>query len=124
MTNFGIHNEKPVIKLIKSAIGNNFNFFERMMIFLLNRVKGKKNFNFNFSFIAKLLPADDPARACVFEANLLEKEIELYFELLPSLRQFIRLTEMKRRKQLEIENESQERTPGVSSSTARYLLVY
>ena len=84
----------------------------------------ENDFYFNISFIAKLLPADDPARACVFEANLLEKEIELYFELLPSLRQFIRLTEMKRRKQLEIENESQEKTPGVSSSTGRYFIIF
>ena len=29
------------------------------------------------SFIAKLLPADDPGRMCVFEANLFEKEIEV-----------------------------------------------
>ena len=74
-----------------------------------------------FSFIAKLLPADDPARACVFEANLLEKEIELYFELLPSLRQFIRLTEMKRRKHMEIENDSQDKPSGTSSTKGRYL---
>ena len=63
----------------------------------------------NISFIAKLLPADDPARACVFEANLLEKEIELYFELLPSLKQFIRLTEMKGRQQMEKEKSPGER---------------
>ena len=63
----------------------------------------------NNSFIAKLLPADDPARACVFEANLLEKEIELYFELLPSLKQFIRLTEMKGRQQMEKEKSPGER---------------
>ena len=34
-----------------------------------------------FSLIAKLLPADDEDRAYVFEANLLEKEIEMYFEV-------------------------------------------
>ena len=73
------------------------------------------------SFIAKLLPVDDPARACVFEANLLEKEIELYFELLPSVRQFIRLTELKRRKQMDIEGDSQQDKPsGASSSIGRY----
>ena len=71
-----------------------------------------------YSFIAKLLPADDPARACVFEANLLEKEIELYFELLPSLRQFIRLTEMKRRSQ--IDKDTNPESQGGSSPTARY----
>ena len=63
----------------------------------------------NNSFIAKLLPADDPARACVFEANLLEKEIELYFELLPSLKQFIRLTEMKGRQQVDKQKSPGER---------------
>ena len=44
----------------------------------------------HFSFIAKLLPADDTGRVYVFEANLLEKEIEMYFSVLPSLRQFLR----------------------------------
>ena len=43
-----------------------------------------------FSFIGKLLPADDTGRAYVFTANLLEKEIEVYFEVLPSLKQFLR----------------------------------
>ena len=75
-------------------------------------------FSLNCSFIAKLLPADDPARACVFEANLLEKEIELYFELLPSLRQFIRLTEMKRRPQIAKDKNSE--SQGGSPTTARY----
>ena len=44
----------------------------------------------HFSLIAKLLPADDGRRACVFEANLLEKEIEMYFEVLPALAASIR----------------------------------
>ena len=44
----------------------------------------------HYSFIAKLLPADDSDRIHVFEANLLEKEIEMYFEVLPSLQQFLR----------------------------------
>ncbi|XP_059090470.1 uncharacterized protein LOC131886221 [Tigriopus californicus] len=43
-----------------------------------------------YSFVAKLLPAEDAGRAYVFEANLLEKEIEMYFEVLPSLRAFLR----------------------------------
>jgi len=41
----------------------------------------------NYYFIAKLLPADDPCRVYVFEANVFEKEISIYFELLPCLRQ-------------------------------------
>jgi len=40
-----------------------------------------------YYFIAKLLPADDPCRVYVFEANVFEKEISIYFELLPCLRQ-------------------------------------
>lgn len=40
-----------------------------------------------YFFIAKLLPADDPCRVYVFEANVFEKEISIYFELLPCLRQ-------------------------------------
>jgi len=40
-----------------------------------------------YYFIAKLLPADDPCRVYVFEANVFEKEISIYFELLPLLRQ-------------------------------------
>ncbi len=44
----------------------------------------------HFCFIAKLLPADDVGRIYVFEANLLEKEIEMYFEVLPSLRAYMR----------------------------------
>ena len=42
----------------------------------------------NYTFIAKILPADDPNRVYVFEANVFEKEISIYFELLPCLRQF------------------------------------
>jgi len=42
----------------------------------------------NYVFIAKLLPADDPCRVYVFESNVFEKEISIYFELLPCLRQF------------------------------------
>jgi len=41
-----------------------------------------------YYFIAKLLPADDPCRVYVFEANVFEKEISIYFELLPCLKQF------------------------------------
>ena len=44
----------------------------------------------SLSFIAKLLPQEDADRAHVFEAGLLEKEIEVYFEVLPSLQQFLR----------------------------------
>merc|ERR1712002_1296407 len=40
----------------------------------------------DFYFIAKLLPADDPCRLYCFEANVFEKEISIYFELLPCLR--------------------------------------
>eukprot|EP00092_Neocalanus_flemingeri_P050059 GFUD01057739.1.p1 GENE.GFUD01057739.1~~GFUD01057739.1.p1 ORF type:complete len:517 (-),score=103.95 GFUD01057739.1:128-1678(-) len=40
-----------------------------------------------YYFIAKLLPADDPCRVYVFEANVFEKEISIYFELLPFLKQ-------------------------------------
>jgi len=40
-----------------------------------------------YYFIAKLLPKDDPCRVYVFEANVFEKEISIYFELLPCLRQ-------------------------------------
>jgi len=39
-----------------------------------------------YYFIAKLLPADDPCRLYCFEANVFEKEISIYFELLPCLR--------------------------------------
>jgi len=42
----------------------------------------------NYTFIAKILPADDPNRVYVFEANVFEKEISIYFELLPCMRQF------------------------------------
>jgi len=41
-----------------------------------------------YFFIAKLLPADDPCRVYVFEANVFEKEISIYFELLPCLKQY------------------------------------
>merc|ERR1712244_173753 len=41
-----------------------------------------------YYFIAKLLPKDDPNRVYVFEANVFEKEISIYFELLPCMRQF------------------------------------
>ena len=47
-----------------------------------------KNQPVNYVFIAKLLPADDPCRVYVFESNVFEKEISIYFELLPCLRQF------------------------------------
>ena len=40
-----------------------------------------------YYFIAKLLPRDDPCRLYCFEANVFEKEISIYFELLPALRQ-------------------------------------
>jgi len=40
-----------------------------------------------YYFIAKLLPKDDPDRVYVFEANVFEKEIRIYFELFPRLRQ-------------------------------------
>jgi len=43
--------------------------------------------NMDYFFIAKLLPSDDPCRVYVFEANVFEKEISIYFELLPCLRQ-------------------------------------
>ena len=43
-----------------------------------------------FSLIAKLLPSEDANRGYVFEANLLEKEIEMYFEVLPSMLAFLR----------------------------------
>ena len=42
----------------------------------------------NYTFIAKILPADDPNRVYAFEANVFEKEISIYFELLPSLKRF------------------------------------
>ena len=42
----------------------------------------------SYNFIAKILPSDDPNRVYVFEANVFEKEISIYFELLPCLRQF------------------------------------
>lgn len=42
----------------------------------------------NYYLIAKLLPTDDPCRVYCFEANVFEKEISIYFELLPALRQF------------------------------------
>jgi len=42
---------------------------------------------YDYVFIAKLLPADDPNRVHVFESNVFEKEICIYFELLPCLRQ-------------------------------------
>merc|ERR1719187_2225212 len=42
-----------------------------------------------YIFIAKLLPPDDPCRVYVFEANVFEKEISIYFELLPAIRQFL-----------------------------------
>ena len=41
----------------------------------------------SYYFIAKLLPTDDPCRVYCFEANVFEKEISIYFELLPTLRQ-------------------------------------
>ena len=41
----------------------------------------------NYYFIAKLLPPDDPNRLYCFEANVFEKEISIYFDLLPMLRQ-------------------------------------
>jgi len=40
----------------------------------------------DFYFIVKLLPADDPGRLYCFEANVFEKEISIYFELLPCLK--------------------------------------
>ena len=42
----------------------------------------------HYVFIAKLLPADDPHRVYVFESNVFEKEVSIYFELLPCLRQY------------------------------------
>jgi len=48
----------------------------------------------NYVFIAKLLPADDPCRVYVFEQNVFEKEISIYFELLPCLRQFCEGTKL------------------------------
>lgn len=42
-----------------------------------------------YVFIAKLLPPDDPRRVYVFESNVFEKEISIYFELLPYIRQFL-----------------------------------
>jgi len=45
--------------------------------------------DFHYSFIAKLLPPDDPCRLYVFESNVFEKEISIYFEFLPSMRQFV-----------------------------------
>lgn len=42
-----------------------------------------------YIFIAKLLPPDDPCRIYVFEANVFEKEISIYFELLPYIRNFL-----------------------------------
>ncbi len=52
--------------------------------------EGEDDDRSRFSLIAKLLPADDANRAYVFEANLLEKEIEMYFEVLPSVCSFLR----------------------------------
>jgi len=52
------------------------------------KLAGEKNGEIvDYFFIAKLLPADDPCRVYVFEANVFEKEISIYFELLPCLRQ-------------------------------------
>jgi len=51
-------------------------------------LKPTKDTTSNYVFIAKLLPADDPCRVYVFESNVFEKEISIYFELLPCLRQF------------------------------------
>lgn len=51
--------------------------------------------NENYTFIAKLLPTDDPNRLYVFEANVFEKEISIYFELLPCLKQFCSDTVLK-----------------------------
>lgn len=48
-----------------------------------------------YVFIAKLLPADDPCRVYVFESNVFEKEISIYFELLPCLRQFCEGTKLE-----------------------------
>jgi hypothetical protein len=50
----------------------------------------------NYVFIAKLLPADDPCRVYVFESNVFEKEISIYFELLPCLRQFCEGTKLEK----------------------------
>lgn len=50
----------------------------------------------NYVFIAKLLPADDPGRVYVFESNVFEKEISIYFELLPCLRQFCEGTKLEK----------------------------
>jgi len=50
----------------------------------------------SYHFIAKLLPADDPCRVYVFEANVFEKEISIYFELLPALKQWCRAGQLER----------------------------
>jgi len=47
-----------------------------------------------YYFVAKILPADDPCRVYVFETNVFEKEISIYFELLPHLRQSCFNTEL------------------------------
>ena len=55
---------------------------EEVESFRTSEVSGEEE----ISFIAKLLPADDPGRMCVFEANLFEKEIEVRNkESLPSI---------------------------------------
>ena len=64
--------------------------------------QGKKDAK-TYNFIAKLLPADDPGRLCVFEANLFEKEIEIYFDLLPSIKQLFLQNRLLTKSQVELE---------------------
>ena len=45
--------------------------------------------NVKYVFVAKILPPDDSCRIYVFETKIFEKEISMYFELLPCIRQFL-----------------------------------
>jgi len=64
--------------------------------FRMNMKVNDMNEEVQYYFIAKLLPTDDPCRVYVFEANVFEKEISIYFELLPCLKQFCKNTKLER----------------------------
>lgn len=69
----------------KESVGD-FSSTHKLDVEIRRKEDGEK---INLSFVIKLLPMDDPARVFVFQANLMEKEIEMYFDILPALSQFL-----------------------------------
>ena len=63
-----------------------------------------------YYFIPKFLPAEDPCRVYVFEANVFEKEISIYFELLPCLRQSCMNTKLENCPRATFHNVSMDQT--------------